>query len=229
MIFLSLGLRCDHCNFGYKLLHTLKNDGCEPCQCNIHGSVNNFCNPSTGQCNCKENIKGLHCDACIDGFYGLDAFGCKPCDCQMAGSVFGTACDHYTGQCICKPNFGERRCSDCLDGYYQVQQNDSLACLPCNCDKAGTVNGSSLCDKSTGQCPCKASVAGLRCSQCMPHTYNLTTQNFLGCEICDCDPLGTGPGTVCDQLNGQCVCLPHHHGRRCNVCKPGKEMRTKPA
>ncbi|XP_028580478.2 usherin [Podarcis muralis] len=216
-----IGLRCDHCNFGYKLLHTLKNDGCEPCQCNIHGSVNNFCNPFTGQCNCKENIKGLYCDACIDGFYGLDAFGCKPCDCQMAGSVFGTACDHYTGQCICKPNFGERRCSDCLDGYYQVQQNDSLACLPCNCDKAGTVNGSSLCDKSTGQCPCKASVTGLRCSQCMPHTYNLTTQNFLGCEICDCDPLGTGPGTVCDQLNGQCVCLPHHHGRRCNVCKPG--------
>ncbi|XP_062981457.1 usherin [Elgaria multicarinata webbii] len=216
-----IGLRCDRCNFGYKHLQNFKEDGCEPCQCNIYGSMSDFCNPSTGQCSCKKDVKGLHCDTCIDGFYGMDAFGCKPCECQTAGSLSGTVCDPETGKCVCKPNFGERQCGTCTDGYYKVQQNDSSACLPCNCDQAGTVNGSLLCDKSTGQCPCKMHVTDFQCSQCMPQMYNLTTQNLLGCEICDCDPLGTLPGTACDQISGQCVCLPQRHGRRCNMCKPG--------
>uniref|UniRef100_A0A8D2ISK6 Usherin n=1 Tax=Varanus komodoensis TaxID=61221 RepID=A0A8D2ISK6_VARKO len=216
-----IGLRCDHCNFGYKYLHNFKEDGCEPCQCDIYGSMNDLCNPSTGQCKCKENVKGLHCDICIDGFYGKDASGCKPCDCQMEGSVSGTMCDPKTGKCFCKPNFGERQCDTCIEGYYKVQQNDSSACLPCNCDRSGTVNGSLLCDKSTGQCPCKTGVTGLQCHQCMPQMYNLTAQNLLGCEICDCDPLGTVLGTACDPISGQCVCLSQRYGRRCDMCKPG--------
>ncbi|XP_042331708.1 LOW QUALITY PROTEIN: usherin [Sceloporus undulatus] len=216
-----IGLRCEHCNFGYKHLLNSKKGGCVSCQCSIYGSVNDFCNPSTGQCNCKEYIKGLYCDTCTDGFYGLDDLGCKSCDCHISGSVSGTVCDPKTGQCDCKPNFGERQCSECLDGYYRMQLNDSLACVPCNCDKAGTVNSSIMCDKSTGQCHCKAGAMGLQCSQCMPHTYNLTAENLLGCDICNCDPLGTLPETFCNQINGQCVCLPRHQGRRCHKCKPG--------
>ncbi|XP_053139313.1 usherin [Hemicordylus capensis] len=217
-----IGLRCDQCNFGYKLLQNINQSRCEPCQCHIHGSMNEFCNPSTGQCNCREDVRGLHCDTCIDGFYGLDASSrCKPCDCNTTGSVSGTVCNSKTGQCVCKLNFGQRQCGDCLDGHYTVQQNDSLACLPCNCDVAGTVSGSRLCEKSTGQCACKSGVTGLQCNQCMPRMYNLTARNLLGCEICDCDPLGTLPGSVCDQINGQCVCLPHRHGRKCDKCKPG--------
>lgn len=188
--------------------------------------MNEFCNPSTGQCKCKESVKGLNCNTCIDNFYGLDASSCKPCDCNSTGTVSGTVCDSKTGHCICKPNFGERQCNACLDGHYEFQQNGSLACLPCNCDKAGTVNGSFMCDKSTGQCPCKADVTGLRCNRCVSHTYNLTTRNLLGCEMCDCDPLGTLPGTVCNQINGQCVCLLHREGRKCDKCKPGKKIRT---
>nr|XP_056708935.1 usherin [Euleptes europaea] len=216
-----IGLRCDHCNFRYKLLQSVNRDGCEPCHCHVHGSTNEFCNPLTGQCHCKENIKGLHCDTCIDSFYGLDVAGCKPCDCNEKGSIPGTVCDPQTGQCICKPNFGGRQCDDCLDGHYRVEQKDSLVCLPCNCDKAGTVNGSLLCDKSTGQCLCKTGVTGFQCDRCMPHMYNLTLGHLLGCEICDCDPSGTLPGTVCDHINGQCVCSPYRHGRQCNKCKPG--------
>ncbi|KAJ7402273.1 hypothetical protein BTVI_87954 [Pitangus sulphuratus] len=216
-----IGLRCDSCNFGFKALRYANEDGCEPCWCNSHGSVNQFCNPLSGQCNCKERVKGLHCDTCMDNFYGLDVTGCKACECNAAGSFSGTVCDARTGQCACKPNIGGRRCDQCLDGYRKVQKNHSFVCLPCNCDKAGTVNGSLLCDKSTGQCPCKAGVTDPQCSQCMLHTYNLSVSNLLGCQRCDCDALGTLAGTVCDPVSGQCVCLPQRQGRRCNECKPG--------
>ncbi|KAM6459617.1 usherin [Liasis olivaceus] len=216
-----IGLRCDQCKFGYKFIQDIKQDGCEPCLCNIHGSVNDFCNPSTGQCTCKKGVKGFHCDTCIDGFYWMNAFGCKPCSCQTAGSVFGTVCDPRTGKCICKPNFGGRQCDDCLNGYYKEWQKDALFCAPCNCDKSGSVNGSLVCDKLTGQCLCKSGVTALQCNQCRPYMYNLTAQNILGCMACDCDSLGTLPGTACDQTSGQCICQPHRHGRRCEKCKPG--------
>uniref|UniRef100_A0A8D0R6P0 Usherin n=1 Tax=Sus scrofa TaxID=9823 RepID=A0A8D0R6P0_PIG len=216
-----IGLRCDHCNFGFKFLRSFNDDGCEPCQCNLHGSVNKLCNPLSGQCECKKEAKGLQCDTCREHFYGLDTAGCKACDCDLAGSLSGTVCDAQTGQCVCKPSVGGRRCSECLEGYFYLQQNHSFLCLPCNCDKAGTVNGSLLCDKSTGQCPCKLGVTGLHCNQCEPHRYNLTTGKFQGCQMCECDTLGTVPGTVCDPVSGQCLCLPNRQGRRCNQCLPG--------
>ncbi|XP_041578632.1 usherin [Vulpes lagopus] len=216
-----IGLRCDHCNFGYKFLRSFNDDGCEPCQCNLHGSVSKLCNPLSGQCECKKEAKGLQCDTCREHFYGLDITSCKACDCDMAGSLSGTVCDAKTGQCMCKPSVGGRQCNECLEGYFYLQQNDSFLCLPCNCDKTGTVNGSLLCDKSTGQCPCKLGVTGLHCNQCVPHRYNLTSGNFQGCQMCECDSLGTLPGTICDPISGQCLCLPNRQGRRCNQCQPG--------
>ncbi|GAB0187410.1 usherin [Grus japonensis] len=223
-----IGLRCDSCNFGFKALRYSNEDGCEPCWCNSHGSVNQFCNPLSGQCNCKERVKGLRCDTCIDDFYGLDVTGCKACECNVAGSFSGTVCNEKTGQCACKPNVGGRQCDECLDGYHKVQENRSFVCLPCNCDKAGTLNGTLLCDKSTGQCPCKAGVTGLQCNQCVLHTYNLSVSNLLGCQPCDCDALGTLAGTVCDHVSGQCVCLPQRQGRRCDECKPAPFQQPPP-
>ena len=44
-------------------------EGCEPCNCNEGGSKSLLCNPITGQCDCKENIKGLKCDEIPDEFY----------------------------------------------------------------------------------------------------------------------------------------------------------------
>nr|XP_031294235.1 usherin [Camelus dromedarius]XP_031294237.1 usherin [Camelus dromedarius] len=216
-----IGLRCDHCNFGYKFLQSFNDDGCEPCQCNLHGSVNKLCNPLSGQCECKKEAKGLQCDTCREHFYGLDSAGCKACDCHIAGSLPGTVCDARTGQCVCKPSVGGRRCNECVEGYFYLQQNHSFLCLPCNCDKTGTVNGSLLCDKSTGQCPCKLGVTGLRCNQCEPHRYNLTIGRFQDCQMCECDASGTLPGTICDPVSGQCLCLPNRQGRRCNECQTG--------
>ncbi|KAM5206303.1 usherin isoform 2-T2 [Hipposideros larvatus] len=216
-----IGLRCDRCNFGFKFLQSFNGDGCEPCRCHLHGSVNELCDPLTGQCECKNKVEGLQCDTCREHFYGLDIAGCKACDCDTAGSLPGTVCDAGTGQCHCKPSVGGRQCNECLDGYVSQQQNDSFLCLPCNCDKTATVNGSLLCDKWTGQCPCKSGVTGLHCNQCEPHRYNLTVGDSRGCHMCDCDSLGTLPGTFCDPVSGQCLCLPNRQGRRCNQCQPG--------
>ncbi|XP_013375386.1 PREDICTED: usherin isoform X1 [Chinchilla lanigera] len=217
----ALGRRCDNCNSGFKFLRSFNDDGCEPCRCNLHGSVNKICNPVSGQCECKKGVKGLRCDTCREHFYGLDATGCKACDCDAAGSVPGTVCDAETGQCLCKPSTGGRQCRDCVEGYFSRKHNDSFLCLPCNCEKSGTVNGSLLCDKATGQCPCRLGITGPLCNQCEPHSYNVTTGSFQGCAMCDCDSLGTLSGTTCDPTSGQCVCLPHRQGRRCDQCQPG--------
>ncbi|XP_028616049.1 usherin isoform X2 [Grammomys surdaster] len=216
-----IGLRCNRCNFGFKFLQSFNGDGCEPCQCNLHGSVNQLCDPLSGQCACKKEAKGLKCDACREHFYGLPWSVCKVCDCSRAGSQPGTVCDAETGQCICKPNVGGRQCSQCKEGYFNLHQNDSYLCLPCNCEKTGTVNGSLLCDKSSGQCPCKLGVTGRRCHQCKPHRFNLTIGNPQGCQACECDSLGTLPGSVCDPISGQCLCLPRRQGRQCELCQPG--------
>ncbi|GFN92863.1 laminin subunit beta-2 [Plakobranchus ocellatus] len=41
---------------------------------------------------------------------------------------------------------------------------------------------------------------------------------------CSCDSVGTGPGSaasICQDLGGQCTCLPGVSGRACDVCTPG--------
>lgn len=190
--------------------------------CNAYGSINQFCNPTSGQCKCRENVSGLRCDTCIDNYYGLSADGCKPCKCHMEGIIPGTVCDAMTGQCVCQPNVGGRQCNECRHGYYKSTQNGSMSCLPCQCDESGTINGSQACNKLTGQCLCKAAVTGPRCNVCVRHTYNLSAGNLLGCQNCDCDPIRTLPGSSCDPIDGQCQCLPDFQGRRCSRCKPGK-------
>lgn len=217
-----LGLRCDRCSFGFKFLQSFHDGGCEPCRCHPFGSASKLCDPLSGQCECKAEARGLRCDTCREHFYGLDVTGCKACACHPAGSLPGTVCDAGTGQCRCKPRVGGRQCDGCFEGSFYLPQNNSFLCLPCDCDKTGTVNGSVLCDKSTGQCPCKSGVTGLRCSQCQPHRYNLTAGDFQGCRVCECDPAGTLPGTTCDPNSGQCRCLPNRQGRRCDQCQPGR-------
>ena len=38
--------------------------------------------------------------------------------------------------------------------------------LECHCNLTGTVNSSNVCDKITGQCPCKQLLTGRTCNQC---------------------------------------------------------------
>lgn len=181
-----------------------------------------MCDPVSGQCECRKGARGLQCDTCGEHFYRSDAAGCKACDCDPAGSLPGSVCDPATGSCRCRPHVGGQQCDKCPEGSFKLQQEDSFLCLPCNCDETGTVNGSLLCDKSTGQCPCKLGVTGLHCDRCEPHRYNATTGGSHACQMCECDSAGTLPGTICDPISGQCLCLPNRQGRRCNECQPGK-------
>ena len=41
-----------------------------------------------------------------------------------------------------------------------------LISLVCECQLAGTVESSNVCDKKTGQCPCRKSLTGLSCTEC---------------------------------------------------------------
>ncbi|XP_037397596.1 usherin [Pygocentrus nattereri] len=218
-----IGLSCDRCNYGFKFLNTTNPDGCEPCGCNPDGSLHQFCNPFTGQCECRDGIQGLVCDTCAPGTYGLKSGGlCLPCDCSPAGSVPGSTCDAVTGQCVCRPEVQGRRCDSCRDGYHSLGGGGSLGCLPCRCEPRGTLEESFACDKLTGQCRCKSGTEGRRCNRCSPHMYWLVSANSThGCQPCSCDLLGTVAGTVCDPDSGQCVCLPTRHRRDCGTCKPG--------
>ncbi|CAB4063912.1 LAMB1 [Lepeophtheirus salmonis] len=85
----------------------------------------------------------------------------------------------------------------------------------CECDSTGSE--STLCDKYTGQCPCKKSVVGRKCDQCAPGTFDFGAD---GCQPCFCHNIGS-LDPFCRQSDGQCNCDERAYGRRCNECQPG--------
>ena len=52
-----------------------------------------------------------------------------------------------------------------------------LYLLGCICEPAGTVNGSTVCNKETGQCPCRDHLVGLECTEC-----EVITNNVIKCN-----------------------------------------------
>lgn len=79
-------------NFDYLILQ-----GCQACNCDLIGSVNNTCDQPTGQCQCRQGVIGLRCDNCLPYQYGFSLEGCRPCDCDQIGSI-SLQCDPL-GQC----------------------------------------------------------------------------------------------------------------------------------
>ncbi|XP_076812806.1 usherin-like isoform X3 [Clavelina lepadiformis] len=222
------GRKCSECEFGFKNLTDSNPQGCEPCNCNDTGSIDQNCNPGNGQCFCRQHVQGLFCDDCADGYWGLSGDGCHPCACDLAGSEPGTICDKVTGQCVCKANTQGRKCDECVDAFYSLKSTNKQGCESCNCDPRGTSNGSLICDKISGQCNCKPNVGGKICNVCRGNTFGLRADLELGCEACNCDPMGTLHGQemaphelICDPNSGQCVCLSSREGRRCDQCSPG--------
>ncbi|KAK1792993.1 hypothetical protein P4O66_001708 [Electrophorus voltai] len=217
-----MGLSCDRCNYGFKFLNHTNPDGCEPCGCHPDGSLHQFCDRVSGQCECRAGIRGPLCDVCGPGSYGPAPGGlCLPCDCSLAGSVAGSTCHPVTGECMCQLHVTGQRCDLCRAGYHSLGGDGELHCLPCVCNAWGVAEGS-VCDRTTGYCHCKSGVEGPRCEQCSPHMYNLSSGNVThACQPCLCDPSGTAVGTVCDPDSGQCVCQPTMHGPDCSTCKPG--------
>ncbi|EPQ03219.1 Laminin subunit alpha-2, partial [Myotis brandtii] len=82
------GAKCTECSRGY-----WNYPHCDPCDCFLPGTDDATCDSETkrcacmdqtGQCTCKVNVEGVHCDRCQPGTFGLDAknpLGCSSCYC----------------------------------------------------------------------------------------------------------------------------------------------------
>nr|XP_048281070.1 laminin subunit alpha-2 isoform X2 [Myodes glareolus] len=82
------GMRCSECTRGH-----WNYPHCSLCECFLPGTDATTCDSETrrcscsdqtGQCTCKVNVEGIHCDRCRPGKYGLDAknpLGCSSCYC----------------------------------------------------------------------------------------------------------------------------------------------------
>ncbi len=211
-----IGLKCDICRQGFSNFSADNPDGCSSCSCNMAGTFNSMdtCNSDTGQCLCKENVRGLQCDTCKPGFTSLDIDnddGCGPCSCNPLGSVSISGCDGITGACNCKPGVTGSRCDQCLSGFTGLS---STGCAQCSCNLDGSVDN--VCDSISGQCICSQNVTGTNCDSCASGFYDISS----GCLSCGCVTAGTVGGNIsCDALSGQCDCKPNVEGRSCNACR----------
>uniref|UniRef100_A0A0B7ATX1 Basement membrane-specific heparan sulfate proteoglycan core protein n=1 Tax=Arion vulgaris TaxID=1028688 RepID=A0A0B7ATX1_9EUPU len=84
------GRRCERCATGYEGNPNQPGDFCKlinvTCDCDGRGTVaNTLCDPNTQQCQCKNNVHGRRCSACLDGYFYLNReneMGCLKCFCM---------------------------------------------------------------------------------------------------------------------------------------------------
>ncbi|CAH0562710.1 unnamed protein product [Brassicogethes aeneus] len=116
------GRRCDQCTNGFWNFTESNPDGCQKCDCDLFGTVDNQgCNVDYGTCTCKRYVTGRNCNQCLPEYWGLseEDYGCKPCDCDPGGS-FDNHCDVITGQCKCRDNMTGRNCDTPSQQYFTV-------------------------------------------------------------------------------------------------------------
>ena len=203
---------------------------CEMCICNNHATSCEYDSDlSLGVCsNCTDNTSGNNCETCNPLYYNPPAVpifspgGCQPCECHESGIQNGnTDCERGdnvdgsdSGQCACKLFVSGRTCAECIDGYYNLSSTNPQGCQSCGCIAAGTLGGNDVCDKETGQCPCKQNVEGQDCSTCSSQHYGLGERGGdIGCLPCDieCNECtGNGPQNCVVSTIGVyswCVCF----------------------
>lgn len=99
------------------------------CDCNSVGALDNFCNVTTGKCNCRPNTYGRQCDECRPGYWNYP--NCRPCECNGHAD----RCDSRTGYCIeCRDRATGSNCQVCESGYYgDPRSGVNIPCRPCPC------------------------------------------------------------------------------------------------
>uniref|UniRef100_A0A8C6MIS6 Laminin EGF-like domain-containing protein n=1 Tax=Nothobranchius furzeri TaxID=105023 RepID=A0A8C6MIS6_NOTFU len=201
-----------------------------------------------GRCVCQHNTAGKNCERCQE-FYNDSPWKpggqytsntCKRCNCHGHSDSCHFDADRYAatsgvsgGVCDdCRHNKTGPQCELCRPFLYQNPQramDDPHACIPCDCDPAGSL-GDGLCDASSGQCFCKEHVEGQRCDRCKQGFFNLRQDSPTGCQgntmisslfspfeqvrlttnICSLWFLS------CFPEDGQCHCLPNIVGQHCS-------------
>ncbi len=226
------GKLCDACKPQYYGLSANNPHGCSSCRCEPLGSLDQLCDPFTGQCKCRTKLQGRQCNECLDGFWDFDV-GCVACGCHINLAKVDQHCDKQTGQCNCKRYVQGVQCNQCIDGYSLFGDEARKECLGCSCNPAGTQrmeSGEIACNKKTGECICKNNTKGIVCDECKDYAYNMEESNPEGCTNCGCDPTGhidgaTGDpnGLRCESVDGYCqTCLAQRIGRKCDACDTGQ-------
>ncbi|KAG2458346.1 LAMA1 protein, partial [Polypterus senegalus] len=78
------GQYCERCSEGYYGNPKEQNGICQLCTCNPAGSVHNYCDQLTGQCICKQGVRGRLCDECEVRHILMDT-ECVSCDDNCTG------------------------------------------------------------------------------------------------------------------------------------------------
>uniref|UniRef100_A0A8C8RXQ0 Netrin 5 n=1 Tax=Pelusios castaneus TaxID=367368 RepID=A0A8C8RXQ0_9SAUR len=154
------------------------------CRCNGHAAQCGAVGPGNApQCQCRHNTAGPECETCR-AFYcdrpwqratPRDAHECVACEChhhshrcrfnvelyELSGRKSGGVCLN------CRHHTAGRLCHYCQPGFKRDLSRpitSRQACKACQCHPIGAI--STMCNQTTGQCPCKMGVTGLTCNRC---------------------------------------------------------------
>ncbi|XP_076105826.1 uncharacterized protein LOC143074161 [Mytilus galloprovincialis] len=166
---------------------------CTICGCNGTGSKSNTCDGESGQCSCKENFTGLHCEIKVhQDCKWSDWAGWSTCS-----RACGTGGEHKRIRRVAVKQQGSgkqctgsseetRQCfKKCCDGTYHCRDISrcSTKCQPCNCHPKGAKTGKCY---SNGVCPCRSYYYGRTCQDHKP----------IDCSVLDRSIHGNGVYTI---------------------------------